>query len=121
MTIAPNLARMGPLETRHPKLSVHIKSRENSLERPPNSCMNVIPLVEKKTKNADRALTKWIRMELALVYQATPMLATPLKGWLALVYHGTPMLASYSFIFCYKYPPPPHSWKNHEGRDKKKR
>ena len=85
MTIAPNLARMGPLETRHPKLSVHIKSRENSLERPPNSCMNVIPLVEKKTKNADRALTKWIRMELALVYQGTPMLATSLKGWLALV------------------------------------
>ena len=28
-------------------------------------------------------------MELALVYEGTPMLATPLKGRLALVYHYT--------------------------------
>ena len=50
-------------------------------------------------------------MELALVYQGTPMLVIPLKGRLALVYHGTPMLASHSFIFAINTPCP--FWKNH--------
>ena len=58
-------------------------------------------------KNADEALTKRMRMELALVYLGTPMLVVPLKGRLALVYHGTPKLASHSFIFAINTPTVP--------------
>ena len=62
---------------------------------------------KKKKKNAEDALTKRMRMELALVYQGTPMLVIPLKGRLALVYHGTPKLASHSFIFAINTPTVP--------------
>ena len=66
-------------------------------------------------------LTRWmawrIRIELALVYQGTPMLAAPLKGLLALVHHGTLMLASHSLIFPINTPH--FFWvKNHEEKVK---
>ena len=92
---------------------MHIKFEENrAWKMPPNSYTKISPKIkkrhtQKKKKNANEALTKWVRIELALVYQGTPMLVVPLKGWLALVYHGTPKLASHSFIFAINTPTVP--------------
>ena len=90
---------------------MHIKFEENrAWKMPPNSCTKISPEIKKRhtqKKNADEAPTKRVRMELALVYQGTPMLVIPLKGRLALVYRGTPKLASHSFIFAINTPTVP--------------
>ena len=38
--------------------------------------MKIRPEIRKKAKNADKAMTWWIRRELAFVYWGTPMLAS---------------------------------------------
>ena len=91
--------------------------RKQSSKRPLNNCGNIRPGIRKRRKMLTRWMAWRIRIELALVYQGTPMLAAPLKGLLALVHHGTLMLASHSLIFPINTPH--FFWvKNHEEKVK---
>ena len=62
-TIAPNRARLGPLETRHQELSVHIKFEENRNRKGLQTAARRSGQISKKDK---KRLMRWQKWEASI-------------------------------------------------------